>query len=475
MRRTLLVYATVITVFVVLIVALLRLGDTRFPQGTLRTIAHAAALPAGGGMPPLLANVRAPLPTLIIQLLLIVSVARLFGRAASLVWQPPVVGEIAAGVALGPSLLGHVWPAASAFVFPDSSLPALRLLSQIGIILYMFTIGLELFPEQLRHKARAAVAVSHFSIVTPFLFGVLAALALFGSYAPPGVSFQSFALFMGIAMSITAFPVLARVLEERGLAKTPLGSTAITCAAVDDITAWTMLAFVVTLVTAGGAGRMLVWMLALGGGFVLLMAYAIRPLVARMFTGGPEQVTNERTAAVLGIAFASALFTESLGIHALFGAFLAGTNHAGQRRPAAPAARPSRSFSAAFLLPLFFTSTGLRTNIALLNDAASWAVCGGIILIAIAGKLLGTMLAARWTGSTWHDAFVLGALMNTRGLMELIALNVGYELGILSPTMFTMLVLMALVTTMITGPLIDAAAFVKARRSGWAVPRPAES
>ncbi len=339
----------------------------------------------------------------------------------------------------------------------------------------MFTIGLELVPEHLRNRARSAIAVSHFSIVTPFLFGVLAALALFGSYAPPGVSFQSFALFMGIAMSITAFPVLARVLEERGLSKTPLGSTAITCAAVDDITAWTMLAFVVTLVTAGGAGRMLVWMLALGGAFILLMVYVIRPLVARMFTGGPEQVTNERTAAVLGITFASALFTEVLGIHALFGAFLTGTIMPGSAALRQQLRARLESFSAAFLLPLFFTSTGLRTNIGLLNDAGSWVVCGGIILIAIAGKLLGTMLAARWTGSTWHDAFVLGALMNTRGLMELIALNVGYELGILSPTMFTMLVLMALVTTTITGPLIDAAAFVKVRRSGWPVPRPAES
>ena len=474
MRRTLFVYATVIGLCVLTIVAILRLGETRFPQSVPGAIAQAAELPAAATA-PLLAHVRAPLPILIIQLLLIVTVARLFGRAASLVRQPPVVGEIAAGLALGPSLLGHVWPAAAAFVFPDSSLPALRLLSQIGVILYMFIIGLELVPEHLRNRARSAIAVSHFSIVTPFLFGVLAALALFGSYAPPGVSFQSFALFMGIAMSITAFPVLARVLEERGLSKTPLGSTAITCAAVDDITAWTMLAFVVTLVTAGGAGRMLVWMLALGGAFILLMVYVIKPLVARMFTGGPEPVTNERTTAVLGIMFASALFTEVLGIHALFGAFLTGTIMPGSAALRHQLRARLESFSAAFLLPLFFTSTGLRTNIGLLNDAASWVVCVGIILIAIAGKLLGTMLAARWTGSTWHDAFVLGALMNTRGLMELIALNVGYELGILSPTMFTMLVLMALVTTTITGPLIDAAAFVKGRRSGWPVPRPAES
>ena len=348
-------------------------------------------------------------------------------------------------------------PAAFTFLFPASSLDTLRLLSQVGVILFMFSVGLDVDVAHLRQRAPTALAVSHFSIVVPFLLGVVAALALFPHYAPAGVPFHSFALFMGIALSITAFPVLARVIEERGLTRTPLGTTALACAAVDDVTAWVLLAMVVTLVTAGGIGGTLAFMVCALALFMAAMVWAVRPWLGRLFEDASGPLSRGRTAHVLIVLLASALLTEVIGIHALFGAFLAGAIMPPSRELRQQLRERLESLSSVFLLPIFFAYTGLRTQIGLLNDAASWAVCVGIILTAVAGKLLGSMLAARWSGSSWHDAFVLGALMNTRGLMELVALNVGYDLGILSPRMFTMLVLMALVTTAMTGPLIDVA------------------
>jgi Kef-type K+ transport system membrane component KefB len=459
MRRSVLVYAIVIALSIAAIAGLLRLGETWFtPVDVQPGIADAlGAHPAG---PEAAHGLRRPLALLIVQLLVIVLAAQVFGFVASLVRQPAVIGEIAAGVLLGPSLLGYVWPDAYGFLFPPESLGVLRLMSQIGVILFMFTVGLDLDPAHLRQRAPTAIAVSHFSIVIPFVLGVAMALWLFPSYAPPGVRFHAFGLFMGIALSITAFPVLARVIEERRLTKTPLGSTAIACAAVDDVTAWSLLAMVVTLVTAGGVGSALLVMVSALAVFFILMTRMVKPVLARVFQHTPADapMTRGRLALVLAILLASALTTEVIGIHALFGAFLAGVVI-----PASPGVRQQlrdriESLSSAFLLPIFFAFTGLRTEIGLLNDAASWAVCAAIIAVAIAGKLVGSMLASRWTGSSWHDAFAIGALMNTRGLMELVALNVGYDLGILSPSMFTMLVVMALVTTAMTGPLLDLAA-----------------
>jgi len=282
---------------------------------------------------------------------------------------------------------------------------------------------------------------------------------MYSSYAPAGVPFHAFALFMGIAMSITAFPVLARILADRNLMATPLGSTAITCAAVDDVTAWTLLAVVVAIATQGAALGVLatitVWAIA----FVLVMLYVVRPWLATLFDrpAGDTPVTRERVALVLAVVFTAALFTEALGVHALFGAFVAGVC-----MPAMPEVRYQlrerlESFATVFLLPVFFAFTGLRTELGLLTDLNGWIMCGAIIIVATAGKLGGSMFAARFTGMDWNSAFTLGALMNTRGLMELVALNVGYELGVLSPRLFTMMVVMALVTTAMTGPLLQLA------------------
>ena len=461
MQRRVLVYAIVIAASVATIAGLLHMGETWFPASGIATVGAARPAPA---VP--IDALRRPLALLIIQLLVIVLATQVGGSIAAWLGQPAVVGEIAAGLILGPSLVGQVSPAAYSFLFPDASLDILRLLSQVGVILFMFGVGLDVDVGHLRQRAPTAIAVSHFSIVVPFVLGVISALVLFRHYAPAGVSFHSFALFLGIALSITAFPVLARVIEERGLARTPLGTTALACAAVDDVTAWSLLALVVTLVSAGGPGGMLAVMVGALAVFMAAMVWLVRPWLGRVFENARAPLSRGLTAHALVVLLGAALLTEVIGIHALFGAFLAGAIMPPGQELRHQLRERLEGLSSVFLLPVFFAYTGLRTEIGLLNDAASWAVCLGIILTAVAGKLLGSMLAARWSGSSWHDAFVLGALMNTRGLMELVALNVGYDLGILSPHMFTMLVVMALVTTAMTGPLIDLASRPDARRAG---------
>ena len=341
----------------------------------------------------------------------------------------------------------------------------LKLLSQIGVIIFMFTVGLELNVAYLRKKAHSAVAISHASIIVPLFLGVTLSLVIYPPLAPDDISFVPFALFIGVAMSITAFPVLARILEERGLSGTYIGATAIACAAVDDVTAWCLLAIVVAISKADGLGRLLMPIL-FSLLFVGAMIFLIKPQLDRIIK---REVKNEKLsatsiAAILAFAFACAWLTEIIGIHALFGGFLAGVMM--------PSVASFRSFlrerleplSTVLLLPLFFAFTGLRTQIAYLNDWQSWLMGAGIIAVAIAGKLGGSTLAARWTGMSWPEAFSIGALMNTRGLVELIVLNIGYDLGILPARIFSIMVLMALVTTCMTGPLLSLIASLENRK-----------
>lgn len=421
-----------------------------------------AVRPATGVGPSasVLANLRQnfddPLTRLFVQLILIVLVARLLGSAVQPLGQPVVVGEMIAGILLGPSLMGWLFPGFFNLIFPPPSLGTLRMLSQIGVCLFMFVIGMELDISHLKEKAHTAVVVSQVSILFPYLLGVVSALYLYPSQAPAGTGFLAFALFIGISMSITAFPVLARILEERDLTRTPLGSTALACAATGDVTAWVVLAFVVAIVKAGGLSSAILSMVFVVA-FVAFMLLWVKPRIPRWL--GPATLESSTPAAgvmaaVVVFIFACALATDVMGIHALFGAFLAGV------------AMPERGefrnglrirlehFSSVFLLPLFFVFTGLRAQIGLLNEPAGWIVCLALIAIATIGKLGGAMIAARVTGMNWSDSFALGALMNSRGLVEFIALNIGYDLGILSPSIFTMLVLMALVTTGMTGPLL---------------------
>jgi Kef-type K+ transport system membrane component KefB len=401
-------------------------------------------------------NFRSPLSVLLMQIVVILAVAGLFSRLFRRIGQPPVMGEMIAGILLGPSVLGYFFPQVMSFVFPVTSLETLRLLSQIGVVLFMFIVGMELNVRHVKEKGSAAVMISHASIIVPFVLGAGLALFLYEGLAPPGTSFSAFALFIGVAMSITAFPVLARILEDRNLSQTDLGSVALTCAAVDDVTAWCILALVIALVQASGIAVSLATVV-----FTLLFAaamiFVVRPQLRRMVNQatGSHVHTRRLIAGVLAFVLVCALITETIGIHALFGAFIAGV--------VMPPSADFRSFlrdrldafSAAALLPLFFVFTGLRTQVTLLNDWQSWALCGVIVLVAIAGKLGGSMLMSRFTGMSWSQSFSIGALMNTRGLVELVVLNIGYDLGILSGRIFAMMVLMALVTTFMTGPLLS--------------------
>jgi Kef-type K+ transport system membrane component KefB len=362
-----------------------------------------------------------------------------------------------AGILLGPSVFGALFPAGFHFVFPAPSLGTLQLLSQIGVCLFMFVVGMEVDIRRLRGKAPTALVVSHVSIVLPYLLGVVLAYFLYTRLAASGASFPAFALFLGISTSITAFPVLARILKERGLTQTTLGNIAVTCAAIDDVTAWSILAFVVAIAQAASiqASALTVgWVLL----FAAVMIWGVRHLLR--YCLGPANLARETPSrASLGIivclVVASALCTEAIGIHALFGAFLAGAIIPDTANFRQKLSVRIESFSAVLLLPLFFAFTGLRTQIGLLNSASDWFLCALIIAIATIGKMGGSAAAARLTGMGWSDSLKLGALMNTRGLMELIALNIGYDLGILSPRIFAMLVIMALVTTMLTNPLLS--------------------
>jgi Kef-type K+ transport system membrane component KefB len=401
-------------------------------------------------------NANDPLSRLFLQLFIVIVLSYLVGRLFMHLGQPAVVGEMMAGVLLGPSVFGLLAPGAFQFVFATSSLGALRLLSQIGVCLFMFTVGMEMDVVELRRRAHTAIVVSQASMIAPYFLGMLLALSLYDRFAQPGASFLGFALFMGISMSITAFPVLVRILQDRGIFKTSLGSTATACAAVGDVTAWCVLAFVVAMARAtsvGGAAFNLVLVLA----FVALMLFVIKPkLPSWLGQSALERPDPSKAvlAFVFGVVLASALSTQLIGIHALFGAFLAGIV-----MPTAWGFRDKlvvrvENLSSVLLLPVFFAFTGLRTQIGLLNSAQDWLICLVIIAVATAGKLGGSALAARLTGMGWRESLQLGALMNTRGLMELIALNIGYDMGILSQRIFTMLVIMALVTTIMTGPLV---------------------
>lgn len=461
MKRTSLFYLLTLGLAGAAIMGVLHLGGTLpAPAADVVVAGHAApaaGTPAPGAMQTgLVSNFEHPLSHLFVQLLVIIIASRCMGWLFTRLRQPGVVGEMAAGILLGPSLFGWLAPEAFAFVFPVDSLGALKLLSQVGVCLFMFAVGMDLDVRHVRGKARTAVMVSHASIVFPCLLGVLLAYFLFSSLAGPGATFTSFALFMGISMSITAFPMLARILQDRRMTRTFLGSTAITCAAVDDVTAWSILAFVVAIARATSlVGATLNLMLALV--FIAFMIWVVRPLLPR-WLGEAEMASEEPSkgtlVAIVCVVVAAALSTEVIGIHALFGSFLAGAI-----MPEAHGFRHKvnvrvENFSSVLLLPLFFAFTGLRTEVGLLNDVQDWLLCLLIIVVATVGKLGGSAVTARFTGMSWSESLQLGALMNTRGLMELIALNIGYDMGILSPRIFTMLVIMALATTMLTGPLL---------------------
>jgi Kef-type K+ transport system membrane component KefB len=325
----------------------------------------------------------------------------------------------------------------------------------------MFIIGMDLDLDKLKNKAHNALVISHVSIAFPYFLGVLVSYFIYEEFAPANVSFLGFSLFLGIAVSITAFPVLARILHERGLTRTALGAIVLTCAAADDITAWCILAAVVAIVKAGSIlSAMFTIVLALI--FVFIMLRLVRPWINKLSSQyDDEEGLNKRVVMIVFfILITSAYISEIIGIHALFGAFLGGVIMPQKIRFKELLAGKIEDVSVLLLLPIFFAFTGLRTQIGLLNEGHLWASCGLIILIAVLGKFGGSSISAKLVGYSWRDSLSIGALMNTRGLMELIVLNIGYDLGILSPAIFTIMVLMALVTTFMTGPLLNLIEFL---------------
>ena len=382
----------------------------------------------------LLENIKSSLGILLLQIIAILVTCRIFGWLFKKIGQPTVIGEILAGIVLGPSVLGNIAPEASAFLFPIESLGNITILSQFGLILFMFAIGMELNLTEIRQKLNETILISHTSTIVPFFFGMLTAYFVYEKYADKSIPFLSFALFIGIAMSITAFPVLARIIQEKGLTKTHLGVITLASAANGDITAWCLLAVVIAIAQAGT-------MLSLR-------------MVGQIYHN-KEVIDKGIVAFILLLLVISSYFTEILGLHALFGAFIAGVVMPENIKFRKIMTEKVEDVSLALFLPLFFASTGLRTEIGLIDSSEQWILCIIFILVAIVGKFGGAMFSARFVGESWKDSLYIGALMNTRGLMELVVLTIGYEMGILTPSIFVMLVIMTLVTTFMTTPLVS--------------------
>lgn len=400
-------------------------------------------------------NAHHDISRLIIQIVTIIVFARFFGLIIKQLGQPAVIGEIAAGILLGPSFIGHFFPNITAFIFPDDSLKILQTVSQLGLILFMFIVGMELDIDTIKSKAKSAIFTSHVSIMISIALGMSLSILLYKEFMPKSSNYIAFSLFMGASMSITAFPVLARIIQERGIIKTPIGLIAITVAAMDDFTAWMVLAIVLAIVKAESILSIFVTII-ITITFISFMIFIIRPILQRMANIyiSREIIGKGVMSAVIVLVFGSALVTELIGIHALFGAFIAGVIMPSHSRFRRIITDRIEDLSISLLLPLFFAYTGLRTQIGLLNDWHTWSYVFLIIAIASIGKFIGATIGSRVSGLSWRETFTLGALINTRGLVELVFLNIGYDLGILSPTIFVMMVLMALATTFMTGPLL---------------------
>lgn len=400
-------------------------------------------------------ELQAPFIRTLLTLIAVILVSRLMGSLFLMLKQPRVIGEIIGGIFLGPSVLGALAPNVAATILPTSSLPFLSIISQIGILLFMFLVGLELDLPSIKKSGRAALLISHASIVAPFLLGIGAAIFLYKGYSPPGAPFSSFALFIGVSMSVTAFPVLARILSDTGLSKTSVGTLALTCAAIDDATAWCLLAIVIGLLNATPVAALGTVVLTIA--YVVLMIYVVGPFLRRLLPRlerSRQHISEESLAFILVCLLISAVTTEFIGIHALFGGFLMGAIIPHESLLARDLTGRLEDLVRVFFLPAFFAFTGMRTHIGLLESSSDVLACVGLILVATAGKFGGAYFAGRVSGLSKRDSAMIGVLMNTRGLVGLIVLNTGLDYGVLTPKLFTMLVLMAIVTTVATGPLI---------------------
>jgi Kef-type K+ transport system membrane component KefB len=390
-----------------------------------------------------------------LQLAFIIAVCRVVGFSVKRVGQPQVVGEMIAGVLMGPSLLGVLFPQFQSYLFPKTSMSILYAVSQLGLVLYMFVIGLEFQVDLIRRRWRSAASVSLAGICTPFVLGGLLAtqIAKDQTFFAPRISTWEAVLFMGAAMSITAFPMLARIIYERGLSGTSLGTLALAAGSMDDVAAWCILA--VVLASFGRQPSIALW--AIGGGlFYVSMVLASRSFLFKIAAHVERQGELHGTmlAFVLMLLMLGAWFTDAVGIYAVFGAFILGA-----AMPRGLLTERLKSFieplTTNFMLPLFFIYSGLNTKIGLVSTASLLLVALLILLIACAGKGIACYLAARLNGEDNRNAAAIGTLMNARGLMELIILNIGLERGLITPTLFTIMVIMAIVTTLMATPIFN--------------------
>ncbi|MDV6030186.1 MAG: sodium:proton antiporter [Phycisphaera sp. RhM] len=402
-------------------------------------------------------NSEAVLLQVVLQLIVIIICARAGGKVFKCLGQPQVVGEIATGMLLGPSFFGRLNPELSVHVFPDQTSQVFMVLGQLGLIFLMFIVGLEFDFGHLRSIGRTAAGVAIAGIALPFVLGGGLAYGIHSSVAAEH-DMLGFVLFMATAISITAIPVLGRIMMELGITQTPVGVLTISAAAVDDAIGWVLLA----AVSAGVHGsfslfpvmQMLLWTVL----FIAVVFFVVRPVVCR-WTSGVLSKPDRRLpvsafAIVLLLVLASALVTNWIGIFSIFGPFVLGASLCDQHALQAAIRTRLEEFVTVFFLPVFFTYTGLRTNMGALDSPYLWGVCGLVVAVAIAGKVVGCGVAARLGGFSWRDSASVAVMMNTRALMGLIAVNIGRDLGVIPDTIFCMMVMMAIVTTLMTAPLL---------------------
>jgi Kef-type K+ transport system membrane component KefB len=417
-----------------------------------------------GSIPPALLDLRGTLSPhgmlnlslLVLQIAVILGTCRLLIPLLRRFGQPAVIAEMIAGVLLGPSCLGWLAPSVTGVLFPPATVPTLTAISQVGLVFFMFLIGWRLDVTHLRGIGRLALVTSLVSVIAPFTLGTAVAATAWRTYAPAGVDTLPFALFMGTAMSITAFPVLVRILTDRQLLATAIGTLAVACAAFNDAIGWVILAGITAIVRAGSVADAGTPLLGLAI-YAAVMATAVRPALSGMVRRQRGLFGNAPSvlAVMLATACLSAYVTDRLGVHALFGAFFAGVIMPPAPRAERILADRVEPLTTTLLLPLFFASSGFRTALPLIDGWELWGTTATILVVAIVGKGVGSAVAARAMGMPWRDASQIGVLLNTRGLVELVVLNIGLDLGILSPVLFAMMVVMAFVTTLATSPLLS--------------------
>lgn len=445
--RYLFAYAATVLLPVAILVLVLRAGP--------HVLGHGAE-PAGNAVAQAVPHAIPGLALVIAQVALIVACARAAGALGSYLHQPPVIGEMIAGIALGPSLFGWLAPRAFALVFPPLSFTLLNVLSQLGLLVFMFMVGLEFDFSDVKKEGPVAMIAGHASIAVSMAFGALLALYLYPRFAGRDAGFLTFALFLGASLSMTAFPVLARILRDRKMLRAPLGASAIACAAMVDATGWCVLAYVVAQARAGSATPALLRSIGGLAIFVAVMFLVVRPLLRRIERSyhASGDLTDTRKAVVLLVMLLAGLTTELLSLHVVFGAFVAGAAMPRSREFVSYLTDKFEALTVLLFLPLFFVYIGLRTSMGQIHGASMWLVCALVITLATAGKIGGTGLAAWLAGADARRSAALGTLMNARGLMELIVLNIGLDLKVITPALFSILVLMAVVTTVMTAPLL---------------------